>query len=262
MPTQHVNGIDIYYEVAGQGDPVLLIHGLGSSTRDWEKQLPALTQAYQVITVDVRGCGQSGEPPGPYSIAGFAADIAAFMEAINLESAHMIGISMGATIGFQLALDHPARLRSLIAINAPAAYPTDTFKQKYNVWLRFAIVNLMGMRKMGEVLAGRLFPDDDQADIRQIFTDRWAENDPRAYKDVMRALVGWSMESDLERIEAPILVISSELDYYPTPDKQAYVDRLPNATLTEIANARHAVTFAHPEWINPLLSQWLDQQTR
>ena len=78
MPTVAVNGIEVYYEQAGEGRPVLLLHGLGSSTRDWEYQTAVLSREYRVITMDVRGHGRSSRPPGPYSVAQFAQDAVLF----------------------------------------------------------------------------------------------------------------------------------------------------------------------------------------
>ena len=90
MPPVAVNGIEVYYETAGgsgggfrldgagEGPPVLLLHGLGSSTRDWEYQTAVLSREYRVITMDVRGHGRSSRPPGPYSVAQFAQDAVLF----------------------------------------------------------------------------------------------------------------------------------------------------------------------------------------
>ena len=72
MPTIHVNGVDLYYESHGAGQPVVLVHGLGSSTRDWEPQVAGLAARFRVITFDVRGHGRSAKPRQRYSVALFA----------------------------------------------------------------------------------------------------------------------------------------------------------------------------------------------
>ena len=107
MPKVHVNDIALYYEIAGQGQPVLLIHGLGSSTRDWEYQTTAFSTHYRVVALDVRGHGQSDKPPGPYSIPLFTSDTAELMRSLELGPSHIVGISMGGMIAFQLAIDTP-----------------------------------------------------------------------------------------------------------------------------------------------------------
>src|SRR5580693_1022702 len=118
MPTARVNGIEVYYEQAGEGPPVLLLHGLGSSTRDWEYQTPELARAYRVIAVDVRGHGRSSRPPGPYSVSQFAEDAVALLRSLDAAPAHVIGLSMGGMIAFQMAVDHPEAVRSLAIINS------------------------------------------------------------------------------------------------------------------------------------------------
>ena len=94
-------GCNLHYEEYGHGAPLLLVHGLGSSTLDWEKQIPALSAHYRVIVPDVRGHGRSDKPRERYSIAGFSADMIALMEHLNLGPTHYVGLSMGGMIGFQ-----------------------------------------------------------------------------------------------------------------------------------------------------------------
>ena len=100
MPLKPVNNINMYYEVLGHGEPLLFIHGLGSSTRDWENQIDFFSKNYQVILVDVRGHGQTDKPPGSYSISMFANDIAGLLDQLELPSVHVVGISMGGMIAF------------------------------------------------------------------------------------------------------------------------------------------------------------------
>ena len=98
-------GCQIYYEDVGRGEAVILIHGLGSSTKDWEYQIPELQKEFRVIAVDVRGHGRSGKPVQSYSIPAFADDIFALIQHLKLHKPHVIGISMGGMIAFLLAFD-------------------------------------------------------------------------------------------------------------------------------------------------------------
>src|SRR5437762_3199638 len=105
-------GCTLHYEEYGHGDPVLLLHGLGSSSLDWEYQVPELATRYRVIVPDARGHGRSDKPRGRYSITGFSADLIALIEHLNLKPVHVVGLSMGGMIGFQLAVDQPQLLKS------------------------------------------------------------------------------------------------------------------------------------------------------
>src|SRR5208282_3632286 len=107
-------GAKIYWDEQGQGEPVLLIMGLGWVSDLWHRTRPVLAGRYRTIALDNRGVGRSDVPPGPYPIALMASDAAAVMDAAGVESAHVFGVSMGGMIAQELALQYPSRVRSLI----------------------------------------------------------------------------------------------------------------------------------------------------
>ncbi len=261
MPKLRIHDIDLYYEVTGQGAPLVLIHGLGSSTRDWERQVPVFSERYQVVTFDVRGHGQSAKPPGPYSIAQFASDTVELMKALGIGPAHVVGISMGGMIAFQLAVDAPERVKSLVIVNSGPELVARTFREKLAFWQRIAIVQLVGMRKMGEVLSQRLFPKPEQDALRREFIKRWAENDQRAYLHALRALMGWSVADRLGTIDCPTLVISADQDYTPVSLKEAYVAKMQCAELVVISDSRHATSVEQPDKFNAALLDFLGKQS-
>ena len=257
MPTIHVNGIDLYYETQGAGEPVVLVHGLGSSTRDWEPQVGALARRYRVITFDVRGHGRSSKPRQRYSVALFADDTAALIRALDLGPVHLVGISMGGMIAFQVAVTAPELVRSLVIVNSGPAMPVKTFAQRTMIWTRIAIVRLQGMRKMGAVLANRLLPKPEHAALRAQFIESWAENDPRAYLAALKGMLNWSVMDRLKDIRCPTLILSADQDYTPVAVKQAYTAMIPGATLVVIDDARHLVPIERPEPFNQALLSFL-----
>ncbi len=261
MPKAHVNGINLYYEIAGQGKPVLLIHGLGSSARDWEYQVLALSELYRVVVYDVRGHGQSDKPPGPYSVPLFTADAAQLMQALEMGPSHVVGISMGGMIAFQLAVDVPELVQSLVIVNSGPALIVQTLRDRLNVLQRSLLLNIFGMRKIGEVLGSRFFPKPEQEMLRQMFIERWAENDRRAYSEAFHGLLGWSVLEHIHTITCPTLVVASDEDYTPVSAKEAYVGRLAKGELVVIEDARHAVTAERPEEFNEVLLDFLAQQS-
>ena len=109
MTKMQLDDIEIYYQVEGQGAPLLFLHGLGSSSAGWQYQRESFSKDYQVILVDVRGHGRSDKPPGPYSIAMFAADTTQLLDRLDIPAVHIVGLSLGAMIGFQMAVDQPER---------------------------------------------------------------------------------------------------------------------------------------------------------
>ncbi len=257
MSSAKINGIDLYYETTGEGSPILFIHGLGSSARDWEMQIPFFSKHYRAITFDLRGHGQSQKPPGPYSMPLFAKDTAELIRLLGAAPVHVVGISLGGMIALQLAVDHPELIKSLVIVNAGPEVVVRTVKDRWNVFLRFAIVRLLGMRKMGEVLSKRLFLKEEHASLREVFVERWAENDPRAYANTLRAIVGWSVMDRIHQINLPTLVLASDGDYTPVSDKEAFVSKMPQAELVVIPDSRHALPVERPNGFNDAVLAFL-----
>lgn len=260
MPKVHINGIDLYYEMSGEGQPIVFIHGLGSSCRDWEMQVPFFARYFRVITFDLRGHGRSQKPRGPYSMSLFAKDAAELIRSLGVAPVHVVGISLGGMIAFQLVLDHPEMIKSAVIVNAGPEVVVHTAQDRWQVFFRFAIVYLLGMRRMGEVLSRRLFPRDEQVEIRKLFVERWAENDTRAYTETLRAIVGWSVTDRIQSIHLPVLVVSADNDYTPVPVKEAFVAKMPDAALAVIHNSRHATPVDSPVSFNETVMSFLPKQ--
>jgi 3-oxoadipate enol-lactonase len=113
MPAVQANGIDIYYEQQGEGPPLVLIPYLAADQACYAFQVADYARHFTCFSVDLRGAGLSGKPEGSYTTQLLADDVAAFMQAIGLDSAHIFGLSLGAATGMWLAARHPARVRSL-----------------------------------------------------------------------------------------------------------------------------------------------------
>jgi 3-oxoadipate enol-lactonase len=113
MPTVQANGIDVYYEVQGEGEPLVLIPYLAADQACYAFQVAEYAKHFTCFTVDLRGAGLSGKPEGSYTTELFADDVAAFMQTANVERAHVAGLSLGAATGIWLAAKYPGRVKSL-----------------------------------------------------------------------------------------------------------------------------------------------------
>jgi pimeloyl-ACP methyl ester carboxylesterase len=113
MPQVEVNGLTINYEVQGDGEPLLLVPYTSADHACYAFQLPAYTEHFSCIAIDLPGSGESDKPAGPYSTEGYADQVAAFLGALGIEQAHVAGVSLGAAVGLHLAARHPGRVRSL-----------------------------------------------------------------------------------------------------------------------------------------------------
>ena len=259
MPKKLIREININYEIRGEGEPLLFIHGLGSSLRDWEDQVPVFSKNFKVITLDLRGHGQTDKPKGPYSIPMFANDIAELIKSLKIGQVHIVGISLGGAIGFNFAIDYPDITKSLTVVNMSASVPIKTFKEKQMFFMRVLIVKLMGMKKMGKVLAKRLFIKPEQEKLRERMATRWAENDKKSYLSALKTLKNWSVLDKIHEIKCPTLIISADEDYTPLEVKKEYTALIPDAKLVVIEDARHAVSAEKPEEFNTILMDFLKQ---
>ncbi len=117
MPVVPINGIKLYYEIHGAGEPLVLIAGLASDISEYAGISEGLAQKYRVVTFDNRGAGRSDKPDIPYSIEMMADDAIRLMDAVGAGRAHIIGISMGGRIALELALQHPDRVDKLVLVS-------------------------------------------------------------------------------------------------------------------------------------------------
>ncbi len=116
MPYQELGNIKLYYEVHGQGTPLVMIRGLGSNLDHWYAQAPTFAQYYKVIMFDNRGIARSSDPGGDYTVPIMAVDTLGLMDALELQKAYVMGLSMGGMIAQELAINYPDRIKGLILV--------------------------------------------------------------------------------------------------------------------------------------------------
>ncbi|MEO8034975.1 MAG: alpha/beta hydrolase [Acidobacteriota bacterium] len=260
MPTFSHDQAELFYEERGRGEPLLLLHGLGSSTLDWAPQLEAFAPHYRVIAVDARGSGRSRDlrnAAGPFSVKQFAADDAALLRHLGATPAHVVGLSMGGMIAFQLAVDFPDLVRTLTIVNSGPALVPKTTDERFAIGVRRLLTSLLGPAGMGKILAPKLFPKPADEALRQQFMERMAGNDKAAYKAGLNAIIGWSVLDRISAIEAPTLIVHAEHDYTALPVKEAYAARMKHARVVTVADARHALPMEEPEKFNRVILQFL-----
>jgi pimeloyl-ACP methyl ester carboxylesterase len=114
----HANGLGIYYEEHGIGDPLLLLHGGTLTCRQWDNHIPTFAKHFHVFTLDSRGHGQTNNPTNTFSYRAMADDVAAFIQALNIDTPLMLGFGDGGQIALDLSICYPALARALVIVGA------------------------------------------------------------------------------------------------------------------------------------------------
>lgn len=131
MPFAETNGIVTYYEIEGAGPTAVLVHGHSADLRLWTYQAPALVRAgFRVVLYDVRGHGRSEKPPTGYRWEDYAADLKGLLDTLNIDAAHVVGLSMGGGIALELAVEEPGRVISLALVDS--ALPGFAYNQEFS----------------------------------------------------------------------------------------------------------------------------------
>ncbi len=241
------------------GCPVLLLHGLGASADSWQLQMPALQAAgFRPIAPEARGFGQSSYPGGGLQIPALATDLIALLDHLEIEQAHVVGISMGGTLALQLALDHPDRVQKLVLVNTFAALRPDNASQLFYFLLRLILVHTLGLPAQAKAVTQRIFPHPEQEILRQELLNQILQADRRGYRAAMRALARFNVIDRLAGIRCPTLVITGQNDTTVAPQRQkTLVECIPGARQVVIANAGHAVSVEQSELFNQILTGFL-----
>jgi 3-oxoadipate enol-lactonase len=256
-------GARIYWDEHGQGEPILLIMGLGVTSHLWYRTRPVLAKWFRTLAFDNRGIGQSDVPPGPYSISLMASDAVAVLDAAKVESAHVFGVSMGGMIAQELALQNAKRVRSLILGCTSAGGPTAVRAEKEAAQMLMARGNMTteeALEAPVPFIYDRATPreriDEDIA-IRR----RWFPR-PEAYAAQLQGILAWESYSWISAISVPTLVIHGESDrLIPPGNGKLIAERIPGAQLVMIPHASHLFATDQPEASHNAILDFLNEQT-
>jgi 3-oxoadipate enol-lactonase len=263
--TQHIqaNGIDIAYRIDGpavaaaNAPVVILSNSLMSSHAMWEDNIAALTDKYRVLRYDTRGHGQSQVTPAPYSIALLAQDLVGLMDALNISSAHLIGLSMGGMICQCIGANQPDRVLSLSLCDTASEMPPRALWED-----RFATARKDGITGLAEGTLKRWFVEgfsdrapDKIAAVRQMIVATPLEG----YLGCASAVRDMAQSTMLLKIKAPTLVLVGRQDPACTVDQATVLYRLINgAQMTIIENAAHLSNIEQPAEFNRIIRSFLD----
>ena len=253
--------VALHHETCGKADGplIVLLHGLGSSSADWRFQLPALGAAYRVIVPDLRGHGRSPRGRGRLTAAMLAADVAALLDALAAPPAHVVGLSLGGCVALALALDHPARVRSLTLVNTFARLSLAGPRGALHGLARLALLACAPMRVVAAHVARGLFPRRDQRELYLAAVASLAANPRRTYLASLRDLASFDVRRRLGAVRCPTLVVAGDRDAtVPLFAKRLLQQSIPGAELIVVDDSGHVTPCDQPDRFNALLLSFID----
>lgn len=267
MPITKANGIDLYYEIHGEGEPLLLIMGLSLTSKSWFRSLPALSKHYKVIIFDNRGVGRSGKPNSPYSIELMAEDTKAVLDAAGVESAHVYGISMGGMIAQRFAIKYPEQVKSLIlgcTTSGGASHVQPSSEVSMLMLSRAS--STATPEEMAWATAPILYSQafiDNHRDMVAEDIQRRIEQPilPYAYMLQLQACLAHDTYSEIDQLNMPTLVIHGDEDkLVPYDNGVTLAEKIPNAEFLTIQGAGHIYVTEANDLVNETVLEFLKKQ--
>ncbi len=243
-----VNGLHMYYELHGQGSPLVLLHG-GMMTIDlnFAGLIPTLSARHQVIGVEMQGHGRTNDIARPITPAVLADDVVALLDHLGIDRAHVLGHSLGAAVALELAVSQPARVRSVVPISASVR--ADGMHEDLADPSRYAT-------------STRLPTEQDFADFRSAYL-RLSPH-PEHFDEFFAALSssaadlkGWSDEQ-LAAITAPTLIVQGDHDFVTVEHAALMQHLIPGSTLAVLPNTTHMQITRQADLLLPMLADFLD----
>jgi len=264
MPNVKVKDINLYYEIHGQGEPLVLIMGLRRNAEWWFRQVPDLSKHFKVLAFDNRGAGRTEKPVMDYSIRLFADDTAGLMEALDIKKAHILGISMGGYIAQELAINYPDRVKSLILGCTSAGGKRAV---------------LMSPERLKKFTANEgLIPELIlRKDMDIYFSDRFIREHPEKIKEFVSISLRYYQPPDaflrqfaaclkhdtvnrLNRVTVPTLITSGDDDPLVPPENSRILKELiPHAKLIFFPGKRHCFFIEEAERFNQKAIDFLNR---
>lgn len=252
MTAVYSSGVAIHYDVTGEGPPLVLLHGGANDRSVWRPagHLAPLSQEFRVVTIDLRGAGDSVAPvdESDHHMGLYVQDVLSVMDELALPDAFIWGVSMGGQVALALAASHPARVRALIIAGADlegwSASPDDYRSFAESIALR-------GMPVVVEAF------DDPHDPLPPWMRDAMLRTDPLAFAAAMRGRAGWpGVEGQLDVLRMPILFVGGESEYGPGI-LEAMAARVPQGRTLRVPRANHIQAFIDSRYVVPRAIEFL-----
>ena len=252
-----INGMQMYYEVSGSGEPLVVLHGAYMNIPSMGEIIPMLARTHRVYALEFQGHGRTTDIDRPITYQNLADDVAAFMDAVGLDSADVFGYSMGAAAGLQLAIRHPEKVRKLVA--ASVAYDFEGWQPAFKAFVPQMTVEMMvGLPFAEDYRRLAANPDGFRALVEKLIA---LEHEPMAWEAEVRAL------------KTPMLIIAGDADVSTLEHNVAMFrllgggimgdmgEPLPASRLAVLPATSHTAVINQPELLQAFIEPFLKGET-
>lgn len=245
------NGLEIAYERAGVGRPLVLLHGGASDGRLWRPQLASLADEFTVVAWDEPGAGRSADVPAGFALADYADCLAALIESLALGAAHVAGLSWGGTLALELYRRRPELVATLIMIDTYAGWKGSLPEDEVRARVDGARRMLAAPPEQFDPTLPGLFAGDPPADFVPLLAEMAADVRPQSLRTELLLMAETDQRDLLPRITVPTLLIWGELDARsPLSVADQFATAIPHAKLVVIPGAGHVSNLERPELVN------------
>ena len=258
-----MSAVECVYEVRGSGPSILMIHGTGGRGSMWNQIVNGLAQDFTCVSYDMRGHGDSPVPPTPCYLDDMVADLEALREKLGIDKAHVVGHSVGGTIGPSYTRAYPDRVISLGILSGAACRAAEDREKILAVITR---MEETGVAPVLKTLAQRWFTDEfavTHPEATQSRLDNVSQTPAEVFTSTLRIYAENEMEPWLEEILVPTLVLTGECDISANPRiNRLMAERLPNAELVILDKLRHSLLIEAPDQLVPILHDFFTRHSQ
>ncbi|MCF8000672.1 MAG: alpha/beta hydrolase [Halanaerobiales bacterium] len=263
MPKEEINGVEIYYELSGKGkDNIAFLNGIAMQTALWEAQEKHFQDNYQVLLHDFRGQGQSSLKPNNFTFKQHADDFNKLLEELDIDKIHVVGVSYGAEVAMQFALQYPKKVSSLV-LGTAVSEIKPLLKAKIESWIMAAETynGELFFKVMAPYVYSNSFYEENgewlenrAVQFGRIVNKEWLE----AFISLSKNFLTLDITNKLSNIKVPTLVISGEEDILKPPYYGKIIkNEIPNSKFKIIDNAAHGLFAEKPMEFNQLVGEFI-----
>lgn len=250
---------------AGQGELLLLLHGIGGNKRNWGDNLEAFAEHFHVAAWDARGWGESDDYEGPLTFADMSADLCRVIDFLGHTRAHLVGLSMGGRVAMHFVDNYPERVRSLVLCDTTQG-PKGWTEERRLGFIRSRqepLLNGLTPADIANDVAKSLVSPNASAEALAKLVDSLGRLHKDSYLKAIETNVSDAVLADLTKITAPTLVMVGEEDRLTPPDEAEEIARLiPNARLSILKGAGHLINIEAPDVFNRQVLEFLLETSR